>query len=105
MEMNSGRYEVTSFADLKNAQLHMRRANAIARLPEEPSVVSAGEEVDIHLLRGEFAMLEEMEGMTTDCEQILAAVPDEKRRSEGKVRMVQFQQRTACLVASEGKIK
>jgi len=41
----------------------MLRANAVAMLPQEPSVVAAGEEVDVHLLRGDVAMLEELEGI------------------------------------------
>lgn len=88
VEMEDGRLFATSTGEHKACRLRtMLGANAIAMLPEEPSVVAAGEEVDVHLLRGDLGMLEgrePLEGRTND------ASPHEEENFEGKVRMVKL---------------
>jgi molybdopterin molybdotransferase len=59
IEVEDGRYWATTSGDQNTGILRtMIRANAIAVLPKESSVVAAGTEVDVHLLRGDAAMLE-----------------------------------------------
>ena len=90
IERENGRYFATTSGDHKNCNLRtMLGANAIAMLPKEPSVIAAGEEVDVHLLRGDVAMLEELEGVTS-CENDDIALPNEEENFGGKVRMVKF---------------
>ena len=59
VEVENGRYWATTSGDQNTGILKtMIRANGIAVLPKEKTVVAAGEEVDVHLLRGDVAMLE-----------------------------------------------
>ncbi len=88
IEMENGRYIATTTGDHKTCKLRtMLGANAVAMLPEEPSVVAAGEEVDVHLLRGDVGMLEELEGIDS-CEYDDIALPHEGGTFGGKVRVV-----------------
>jgi molybdopterin molybdotransferase len=59
IEVEDGRYWATTSGDQNTGILRtMVRANAIAVLPKDRTVVAAGEEVDVHLLRSDAAMLE-----------------------------------------------
>ena len=59
IELENGRYFATTAGDQSTGMLRtMIRANAIAVLPKEFSVLAAGQEVDVHLMRGDVAMLE-----------------------------------------------
>ncbi len=59
IEVENGRYWATTSGDQNTGILKtMLRANGIAVLPKERTVVAAGEEVDVHLLRGDVTMLE-----------------------------------------------
>lgn len=59
IEVEDGRYWATTSGDQNTGILRtMIRASAIAVLPKERTVVAAGEEVDVHLLRSDAAMLE-----------------------------------------------
>ncbi len=59
IELENGRYFASTAGDQSTSMLRtMIRANAIAVLPKGRSVVAAGEEVDVHLIRGDAAMLE-----------------------------------------------
>jgi len=59
IEVENGRYWATTSGDQHTGILRtMVRANAIAVLPRDSVLVEAGEEVDVHLLRGDVGMLE-----------------------------------------------
>ncbi len=59
VEVENGRYWATTSGDQNTGILKtMLRANGIAVLPKERTVVAAGEEVNVHLLRGDVAMQE-----------------------------------------------
>jgi molybdopterin molybdotransferase len=59
IELENGRYFATTAGDQSTSILRtMIRSNAIAMLPHKLSVVPAGEDVDVHLIRGDIAMLE-----------------------------------------------
>lgn len=59
IEIENGRYFAVSSGNQNSGiQRTMIRANAIAVLPKELAVVAAGEEVDIHLLRGDISLPE-----------------------------------------------
>ncbi len=59
VEVEDGRYWASISGDQNTGILKtMVRANAIAVLPKDRTVVAAGEEVDVHLLRGDVDMLE-----------------------------------------------
>lgn len=61
VEVENGRYVATTVGDHKACRLEsLLRGNAVAVLPADPAVVAAGTEVDIHLLRGDIALLEEL---------------------------------------------
>jgi molybdopterin molybdotransferase len=57
IEVENGRYWATNSGDQNTGILKtMLRANGIAVLPREQTFVAAGEEVDVHLLRGDVGM-------------------------------------------------
>ena len=59
VDMENGRYFAASSGPRSSGTLQTTiMANAIAVLPRELGVVAAGEEVDIHLLRGEVAVVQ-----------------------------------------------
>lgn len=58
--LEEGRHVATVSCGLSCGNLPIMLAgNAIAMLPKEPSVVPAGAEVEVHLLRGDLALLQE----------------------------------------------
>lgn len=60
VEVENGAYWATSAGDQNTGILGtMLRANGIAVLPKEKTAFSPGEEVEVHLLRGDVGMLEE----------------------------------------------
>lgn len=78
VEAENGRYMATTVGNHKACRLStIQRANAIVILPEGPSVVAAGEEVEVHLLRGDLVLLEEP-NLTAGC------VPDDRVPKEGE---------------------
>ena len=84
VEVESGRYIVISTGDHEEGRLRtMQRANAIAMLPKGPSLVAAGEEVAVHLLRGDLALLEEP-APVAGCDSRL---PETEGTFGGKVRV------------------
>ena len=82
VEAENGRYVASNVGEHDACKVHtMLRANAIAMLPKEPAVVAAGTEVDVHLLRGDLALLEDLEGIG----EYQGVVPKEDEIFNGKV--------------------
>jgi molybdopterin molybdotransferase len=60
VEVENGVHWATSAGDQNTGILKtLIRANGIAVLPKEKTVIAAGEEVAVHLLRGDVGMMEE----------------------------------------------
>lgn len=93
IELENGRYFVTTAGDQSTGILRtMIKANAIAVLPKELAVVAAGEEVDVHLLRSDMAMLTLPDHRDAGTETDLKAVcPPFEFKLEIPDRSIQFQ--------------
>ena len=84
LQREGDRYVAITAGNHRNCRLpDLLGANAIALLPEEPSLVAAGEEVEVHLLRGAFALLEEPDRLSVG-EHTAVPAPEEEKNQVGR---------------------